>query len=143
MPPAFNPMLSPRGSRASGSHAGDSRASCSTGERPGVGYAQSFTSSEAREKNTYSIFSLAWKRTVEMLTWMCFVSASMLARFLMFLVGIIAVLWTTVEFFHWISILGYLSSFLSKGAIVDFIAHANSSEICPPCEPQTCQEWRG
>ncbi|KAJ1471573.1 hypothetical protein T484DRAFT_1977380 [Baffinella frigidus] len=52
----------------------------------------------------------------------------------MILVSLVAILWSAVEFCHWISILGYLSSFLSMGALGDFVGHANLTAIRPACD---------
>ncbi|KAJ1466302.1 hypothetical protein T484DRAFT_1988359 [Baffinella frigidus] len=91
---------------------------------------------------------MAWKRTVEVSTWLWAGFASMLTLFLMKLVGLIAILWVAVEVCHRISILGFLSSFLSMGALGDFVGNANFTacpscdSCCAACEPQTCHEWR-
>mmetsp|Transcript_60267 Transcript_60267/g.137709 ORF Transcript_60267/g.137709 Transcript_60267/m.137709 type:complete len:314 (+) Transcript_60267:38-979(+) len=161
MPASFTPAAGSKKSSRSGSRSGsirrarsvdslDSRDSGNT--RHGVGYVAppiSLTSSNGRTQTTYSIFSMAWKRTVEVSTWLWAGFASMLTLFLMKLVGLIAILWVAVEVCHRISILGFLSSFLSAGALGDFVGNTNLTTICPACdsccaacEPQTCPEWR-
>ncbi|KAJ1469977.1 hypothetical protein T484DRAFT_1981093 [Baffinella frigidus] len=129
MPQTFDPMLSPRGSRVGGS-----RATGSVGgdAHPGpVSYAQSFTSSEVRTKG---IFQVNFEAFYTSGTWAFTTATKFLSLFLMVVVGLATVVWITVELCHWMSILWYFASFLSKGALDVFAGHANLTKSCPLCD---------
>jgi hypothetical protein len=146
MPPGFNPAAGAKGGSSRGSSKGryrrksfdsyDSKESESGDTYHGIGYAAKGPtldppSDDDSTQSSYIIFSRAWTRTVEVTVWLRERSNTMLYSLITNIVCLVVLLWVSIEVCHKISILGFLSSFLSKGALGDFIQNADLNTVCP------------